>query len=105
MSALELKVQLEESRRVLDLANLNHRLENSKEFREVIYQNLFIDKSLDLVSQLALFSQTSTEYQSILRELDAISYLRNYLTQLNLAGAEAQVSIIDAQSILNGNED
>ena len=105
MSTLELRDQLKQCRRDVDLANFADRLQLNADFKDVIHQNLFIDKSNALVSQMSLFSKESVEYQQILRELDAISYLRNYFIQLEVTGADAQVSIQDAQNTLNSREE
>jgi len=105
MSTDALRDQIRDSRIALDLANAAQRLQDSKDFKEVIQENLFTDKVIALTSKLALFPIDSAEFKHVVRELDAISYLKNYLTQLNLTGAEAQVSIQDAQNILNNAEE
>lgn len=101
MSSEDVKAQISESRRKVDLAQRTYRLETNSDFIEVIQKNLIHDRTIELTSELSLLNPESFEYKQILRELDAISYLRNYFVQLILTGAEAQDSLQEAQNLLN----
>ena len=58
-----------------------------------------------LVNQLASLNNSTSEYNEVIRKLDAISYLKNYLQQLTEAGSAAERNIREAHYLLNSDEE
>ena len=58
-----------------------------------------------MVSTLADLDKTSAEYSAVIDRLNAISYLKKYLHDLTVKGAEANQHIIEAQNYLHEDEE
>ena len=104
MSNDALLKQISEDRKKVDLAQSVNRLNENLDFKKVIQVHLLQDRLNALALQLSVYEKDSTAYSQIVRELDAISYLRNHLVELKELGDEAQAALSEAQSLIN-NED
>lgn len=104
MSNDALLKQISEDRKRVDLAQSVNRLNENLDFKKVIQVHLFQDRLNALALQLSVYVKDSPEYSQIIRELDAISYLRNHLVELKELGDEAQAALSEAQSLID-NED
>lgn len=104
MSNDALLKQISEDRKKVDLAQSVNRLNENLDFKKVIQVYLFQDRLNALALQLSVYEKDSPEYSQIVRELDAISYLRNHLVELKELGDEAQAALSEAQSLID-NED
>lgn len=104
MSNDALLKQISEDRKKVDLAQSVSRLNENLDFKKVIQVHLFQDRLNALALQLSVYEKDSPDYNQIVRELDAISYLRNHLVELEELGDEAQAALSEAQSLLD-NED
>lgn len=74
-------------------------------FHKVFDVNLFTNEVISLVSSLADLDKTSAEYSAVIDKLNAISYLKKYLHDLTVKGAEANQHIIEAQNYLHEDEE
>ena len=104
MSNDALLKQISEDRKRVDLAQSVNKLSENLDFKKVIQVHLFQDRLNALALQLSVYVKDSPEYSQIVRELDAISYLRNHLVELKELGDEAQAALSEAQSLID-NED
>ena len=104
MSNDALLKQISEDRKRVDLAQSVNKLNENLDFKKVIQVHLFQDRLNALALHLSVYEKDSTDYNQIVRELDAISYLRNHLVELKELGDEAQAALSEAQSLLD-NED
>lgn len=73
-------------------------------FKAVFEDSLFTQQVNTLVARLAYLSKPSAEYDAVLSELNAISYLKKYLHDLNVKGTEANLHITEAQTYLHNQE-
>lgn len=92
-------------RREVELSDAVKQLYIYPAFKSVFEKNLFKERVNFLVSQLATLSKADDKYGEVVRELDAISYLQNYLQNILTNGAEAVMSIHQAQHYLNTDKD
>jgi len=74
-------------------------------FHKVFDVNLFTVEVNSLVSKLADLDKTSAEYGAVIDRLNAISYLKKYLHDLTVKGAEANQHIIEAQTYLHEEDE
>lgn len=73
-------------------------------FKAVFEDNLFNTQVNSLVARLAYVSKPSADYDAVLSELNAISYLKKYLYELTVKGSEANLHIAEAQAYLHNEE-
>lgn len=104
MYSEDLREQIKKDRKTVALSQAAYRLQQTTDFREIISHNLLQVRVNALVSQLASWVKDSPEYAAAVRELDAISYLRHYLVNLESEGAEALASLKEAQLLLDNEE-
>ena len=74
-------------------------------FNLVFESNLFTKRVNSLVYKLAYLNKTDEEYDAVINELNAISYLSKYLQDLTLKGSEANLHIAEAQTYLHDGEE
>lgn len=104
MSNDALLKQISEDRKRVDLAQSVSKLNENLDFKKVIQVHLFQDRLNALALQLSVYEKDSPDYNQIVRELDAISYLRNHLVELKELGDEAQAALSEAQSLIDNEE-
>jgi hypothetical protein len=73
-------------------------------FKQVFEDNLFTKQVNTLVAKLAYLNKSSSSYDAVLAELNAISYLKKYLHDITVRGSEATLHITEAQSYLYSEE-
>lgn len=89
----------------IELSKAVNQLEHNSAFKTVVLDNLFNKEVILLVNQLASLNKSTSEYNEVIRKLDAISYLKNYLQQLTEAGNAAERNIREAHYLLNNDEE
>ncbi len=89
----------------IELSKAVNQLEHNSAFKTVVLDNLFNKEVILLVNQLASLNKSTSEYNEVIRKLDAISYLKNYLQQLTEAGSAAERNIREAHYLLNSDEE
>lgn len=89
----------------IELSKAVNQLEHNSAFKTVVLDNLFNKEVILLVNQLASLNKSTSEYNEVIRKLDAISYLKNYLQQLTEAGNTAERNIREAHYLLNNDEE
>lgn len=105
MSSADLKRQVAECQAKLKSVTALERLLSNNDFNLVIAKDLFEDKANSLVLSLNKLDRGSAVYDQTIRELDAISSLRNYLVDLGASGAEIRDTLKDAQTALDQYEE
>ena len=73
-------------------------------FKAVFEDSLFNAQVNSLVARLAYVPKPSADYDAVLSELNAISYLKKYLHELTVKGSEANLHITEAQAYLHNEE-
>lgn len=89
----------------IELSKAVNQLEHNSAFKTVVLDNLFNKEVILLVNQLASLNNSTSEYNEVIRKLDAISYLKNYLQQLTETGNTAERNIREAHYLLNNDEE
>ena len=95
---------LAQHRREAELGEAVKQLTLLPMFKAIFEDNLFTDKVNSLVAKLAYVTKPSAEYDAVLAELNAISYLKKYLYDLHVKGSEATLHITEAQAYLHNEE-
>lgn len=105
MVDIDVNSLINQHRREVELGEAMTQLSLNPAFKLVIENHLFKETVQGLVLQLASISKSTSQYEEVLRELDAISYLQNYLQNTITKGVDASLSIREAQYLLNHDED
>lgn len=77
----------------IELANALERLYKNPDFKTVLLDYLFKNKSLELVKGLGVYSQSSQSYADVLVGLNAISYLQNVFDTIKDIGQSAKYDL------------
>lgn len=91
-------------RKSVELGDSVERLQRSADFKLVIEEHLFKKEVNALVSDLSKLNKMDEQYNEVVRKLDAISFLQNYLHHLIQEGTHASASIREAQYLLQNDE-
>jgi hypothetical protein len=94
----QVEVTIEEAKEAVKQGDALDRLLNNPDFQEIIVRGYLREHAIDLVSlKAAPGSQTADKQSDILRSMDAIGYLQQYLYMLQRK-AEAMVkTLADAE--------
>jgi hypothetical protein len=101
MADIDVNGLIAEHRNEVKLGEAVKILKSNIEFNLVFEQGLFKNRVQSLVLKLNTQNPTTLEYAESVRELDAISYLQNFLNQTLAKGESSENSIREAQAYLH----
>lgn len=95
----ELDRSIADNTKLVELAKSLDRLESNRDFRKIVTDGYFAQEAIRLVHLKAdPAMQTPDKQASVLRQIDAIGILSDYLRTIRLQGETARKGVEDAET-------